>query len=829
MFFRRVMRGYHVLLRRYLPRPRPPRLGPVLLRNITESHIRVALPDILGGADVRIRLYLFAVLYIGLLVSVLRVEAQTTQELSYDDGSAEFYNSGGPGCYNAVRFSLPTGWSAANLLTARFYIAQNPNQFRVHILASDKTTPLTASFTTTPTSTGWFDIDLTGLGIILGGDFYLAIEFMGAVGYPYIGADTTSPFTGRSWCYYPPPGLGWVQASAPTNYMVRAVVQYRSIIQAETAGFVEDFTVIDDWAITTAGGGSVSKSSTQFVSPPSGLMTVSPATSSVAFATSRSMTIDFTKDYKMSLYFKTLSTNVEWIFVLYNRHVWLVVHNLCLYWWTPGGAGGVGNIVTLSADTWIFIQVFVHPDLGEYEVFVNNVPKAWANFAYSRADSFLTLGDTGNTVGYGTGCYDDVLVKGYMVDVEWIDYFTDGTLSDLPNRWETSVGGSGAPVFEVTSAQYKSPPYGLHVRSIPLIPGASSWAFGSTHEIMLDYSKDYIVMFDFRLAGTANNGIYALNNFAVILGIDGVGLVWYDVVGGHRVMDLAPGMWYTIECDVHPASRQYDIFVDLAYKATANFGFTYTSRRLLLGDNDLGPGCYGEFLADNFCMFGYSLFYSKVLSAPSGKAYVINPDYRGVKAPGVGYAALSDWTASGVIVGMMRYPPQNLCTDSDGVWCSSSNGQPRTSVIPGGSTIIMFGGRGVNAGVYYYEQVGTGADTAPVYCDVNGTHYNFKRSGTTPPVTLSSMLVSDVQGGHRDQFLIEIFEDANRRLIFIVYGFSWRATWAAALWIKFFQWPHCIGVWNHAYIIVQWEDNGNGIVEAPGVDGYWVVNAGPSP
>lgn len=142
-------------------------------------------------------------------------------ELAYDDGVADFYNSGSVGDQNAVRFSLPVGWASARLLIARYYIAQDPGyQYTVHVYASDRSTDLTTPFIVTPTSIGWFDVDLSPRNIWVTGDFYLSIEFMTYL-KPYIGADTTPPFDGRSWCYYTSTG-SWVQASA--DYMIRAVV-----------------------------------------------------------------------------------------------------------------------------------------------------------------------------------------------------------------------------------------------------------------------------------------------------------------------------------------------------------------------------------------------------------------------------------------------------------------------------------------------------------------------------------------------------------------------------------------------------------------------------
>jgi hypothetical protein len=115
---------------------------------------------------------------------------------------------------------------------------------------------LTTPFVVTPTALGWFDVDLSGLNIVVTGDFYLSIEFMFHL-RPYIGGDATPPIDGRSWCYYGSIRQ-WVQASA--DYMIRAVVSDG----IRRGDFVIWRTSSGRWHILKSLGGYTSSSSLQW-------------------------------------------------------------------------------------------------------------------------------------------------------------------------------------------------------------------------------------------------------------------------------------------------------------------------------------------------------------------------------------------------------------------------------------------------------------------------------------------------------------------------------------------------------------------------------------
>ncbi|PDM25841.1 hypothetical protein CP083_06955 [Candidatus Bathyarchaeota archaeon B24-2] len=169
-----------------------------------------------------------AVSILTLAVCASKVEAQPIQEIAYDDGTAEFGVATELGSQLAVRFSLPSGWSEAQLLTAKYYIRAYPSTFRVHVYGSDGSTELITPFEVTPTTTGWLEVDLSALNIIVTDDFYITIEYITTADeewieeIPFIGGDSSNP-DGRS--YMGTAGSWNLHTTA--DLMIRAVVQQR--------------------------------------------------------------------------------------------------------------------------------------------------------------------------------------------------------------------------------------------------------------------------------------------------------------------------------------------------------------------------------------------------------------------------------------------------------------------------------------------------------------------------------------------------------------------------------------------------------------------------
>lgn len=168
--------------------------------------------------------YLLLILFVStftILMETVAVIAQPTVELAYDDGMASGSTSLLAGQFIAVRFSLPSGWSEGKLLTARVDVLAGANKsFKVHILDSDGITQLITPLEVTPTSTGWFDVDLSAFDLTVTDDFYIAIEFE-EDNNPWIGYDKTAPIDRRS--YHGQPSNWYLYEDR--DIMIRAVVQ----------------------------------------------------------------------------------------------------------------------------------------------------------------------------------------------------------------------------------------------------------------------------------------------------------------------------------------------------------------------------------------------------------------------------------------------------------------------------------------------------------------------------------------------------------------------------------------------------------------------------
>jgi len=156
------------------------------------------------------------------------VYAETT-EIKYDDGSAETswtWTRYGLGGMFAVRFTPP--YTPCLLTEARYYIDEVPATFKVRILDSNKNDVLSA-LTVTPSSTGWYDVDLAGQKITIEGDFYIGLE-QTVASKPYLGFDETDPDE-RSWFVekdgeWKSSARATAEAHSPDgDFMIRALVQ----------------------------------------------------------------------------------------------------------------------------------------------------------------------------------------------------------------------------------------------------------------------------------------------------------------------------------------------------------------------------------------------------------------------------------------------------------------------------------------------------------------------------------------------------------------------------------------------------------------------------
>ena len=132
-------------------------------------------------------------------------------ELAYDDGSAESSQSYVTGSGFAVRFTAPG--DSAQLVGARYFFMGPVAPIEVHVWDADRNDLITP-FTATPTSDGWFDVDIGAQNVVVSGDFY--VGFLHTVDAdPTLGVDTSQP-DGRSH------EVPWEEKNL--DYLIRAVL-----------------------------------------------------------------------------------------------------------------------------------------------------------------------------------------------------------------------------------------------------------------------------------------------------------------------------------------------------------------------------------------------------------------------------------------------------------------------------------------------------------------------------------------------------------------------------------------------------------------------------
>ena len=140
-------------------------------------------------------------------------------EYTYDHGNPG-WGSEKAGLIDAVRFS---SLFSGQLITARFHMYEispyQPNTFKIHVMDENRDDLITP-FEQTPTSKGWFDVDLASYGLRVneGVDFHVGMEWITDYN-PDLGEDRTSP-SNRSWHWN---GTDWEEETY-SDFMIRAVV-----------------------------------------------------------------------------------------------------------------------------------------------------------------------------------------------------------------------------------------------------------------------------------------------------------------------------------------------------------------------------------------------------------------------------------------------------------------------------------------------------------------------------------------------------------------------------------------------------------------------------
>jgi hypothetical protein len=147
---------------------------------------------------------------------------------------------------------------------------------------------------------------------------------------------------------------------------------------------------------------------------------------------------------------------------------------------------------------------------------------------------------------------------------------------------------------------------------------------------------------------------------------------------------------------------------------------------------------------------------------------------------------------------------QSFDTDPNVV---SQNTADRGRLLLNGKTVLMFGGPYPHWSVKYLED----QRLTPLYFQTDGAYLKFVENSTGAAQV--NVLASSIDLEHQDYFIIESLIDANYNHVFISYGFDWKGTWAAGLYLKTLY--PTIQSMSNVYYIYRWVDADiDGIPEA---------------
>lgn len=175
---------------------------------------------------------------------------------------------------------------------------------------------------------------------------------------------------------------------------------------------------------------------------------------------------------------------------------------------------------------------------------------------------------------------------------------------------------------------------------------------------------------------------------------------------------------------------------------------------------------------------------SDVIQAPTNTVYFGTGDYSDptfvehvsrAKCNQVSIASPADSNSITAVYGSLANSQYIvLDTDSNYFAQSSSNcGQPLLLA----ATLFIVGGPGANEVTKYYEQI---SQEAPIFYSWNGNNNNFVRRDTNQVVAQRS----GSGNGKLDYFVIEAFKDSAGRSVYLAYGFTWRGSAAANLFLS---------------------------------------------
>lgn len=257
-------------------------------------------------------------------------------------------------------------------------------------------------------------------------------------------------------------------------------------------------------------------------------------------------------------------------------------------------------------------------------------------------------------------------------------------------------------------------------------------------------------------------------------------------------------------CDHNWGTSPNYYTLDISKFSVAKVSFTVESARYVLSANAGGTLNRLRLAYTGGPAPAVSDIKNLALQAASNQAYFVYGDpHRMTQA-----VATYDVAAGSTVYGMCA-AAQVPCFDTDSTVVSQASADMGRLLLSE-KTALMFGGPNPNLAVRYLEQ----QRLTPLYfqaiANSTGTYLKFVESATGNIKV--NVLASSYNSEHEDYFMLESLVDANFNHVFISYGFDWKGTWAAGLYLK--AQYYNLQNFPNAYYIFHWVDtNGNGIPE----------------
>jgi hypothetical protein len=156
--------------------------------------------------------------------------------------------------------------------------------------------------------------------------------------------------------------------------------------------------------------------------------------------------------------------------------------------------------------------------------------------------------------------------------------------------------------------------------------------------------------------------------------------------------------------------------------------------------------------------------------------------------------------ASGSIIYGMTQNAQNQGFDNN-PQLVSQNVIDKGRLLLQNKSVLVFGSRNPHWSVRYLED----KRLTPIYFENNGTHVKFIETATGTNIVNRALSSLDFE--HEDYFVIMAAVDENGNHVFINYGFEWKGTWSAGMYVKAIY--PTIQTYTNAYYIMHWQDTSN--------------------